>query len=68
MDKAQLLRIDFTEDEGIILLWNYNDLKQENKFFRHFLILATDSVPEANSFVQNYIKKISPGDVYCTLY
>lgn len=49
--KRQIVSVDFKEDQGVILNWNLSDVQRKSKYFRHFLILLTSNMQEAQSFV-----------------
>lgn len=49
--KKQVLNINFKEDQGVILTWNYSDLSRKAKYFRHLLVLNTNNPEEAGTFV-----------------
>lgn len=66
--KKQVLNIDFKPDQGVILSWNYSDLSRKTKFFRHVLVLSTSDSAKAQTFLENYIKMIKPGDLFTTIY
>ena len=46
--KKQVLNIDFKEDQGVILNWNYSDLLRKTKYYRHVLVLATGDTAKAD--------------------
>ena len=62
--RRQIVSIDFKEDQGVILNWNLSDLQRKCKYFRHFLVLLTSNMPEAQAFAEDYIKAIKPGDLF----
>jgi hypothetical protein len=66
--KKQVLNIDFKEDQGVILNWNYSDLSRKTKYFRHVIVLATGDSAEAQAFLEDYIKLIKPGDLFTAIY
>ena len=43
MKKAQILEVDFSATEGLMLNWNYTDLSRQRKFYRHYILLLTES-------------------------
>jgi len=47
MLKKQILNIDYKEDQGIILEWNYSDLSIQSKFYRHILFLCSNQMEKA---------------------
>lgn len=65
--KRQIVSIDFKEDQGVILNWNLSDLQRKCKYFRHFLVLLTSNISEAQAFAENYIKTIKPGDLFTVI-
>ena len=48
--KKHVLNIDFKEDQGVILNWNYSDLSRKTKYYRHVLVLATGDTAKAEEF------------------
>ena len=66
--KKHVLNIDFKEDQGVILNWNYSDLSRKTKYYRHVLVLATGDTAKAEEFLEKYIKLIKPGDIFFTVY
>jgi hypothetical protein len=49
--KKQVVHIDFKEDQGVILNWNYSDLSRKTKYFRHVIILVSTDTEEAQEFL-----------------
>ena len=49
--KRQVLNINFKEDQGVILTWNYNDLSRKAKYFRHLIVLNSSDPEEAATFL-----------------
>ena len=66
--KKQVLNIDFKEDQGVILNWNYSELSRKTKYFRHVLVLITGDTAKSGEFLEKYIKLIKPGDLFATVY
>jgi hypothetical protein len=66
--RKQVVNVDFKEDQGVILDWNYSDILRKTKYFRHIIILITSNSKEALAFIENYIKMIKPGDIFTTVY
>ena len=68
MSKMQLLEVDFAESEGVLLDWNYKDDDFPHKFYRHFVIVASNCIADANLFLTEFSKKLKPGSLYSILY
>ena len=52
MNTKQILNIDYKNDEGLILEWNYTDFSKVSVFFRHILVLFTKNREEAYAFTE----------------
>lgn len=68
MSTRQVLNIDYKNDDGLILEWNYTDFSNNSVFFRHILVLYTNNREEACAFAESYISKIRAGDLYTVMY
>lgn len=68
MSTKQVLKIDFKNEEGLILDWNYTDLSSTSIFFRHILVLYTNNREQGYDFIEAYISKIRAGDLYTILF
>ena len=68
MSTKQVLSIDYKNDNGLILEWNYTDFSNNSVFFRHILVLYTNNRDEAFTFTESYISKIKAGDLFTILY
>ncbi len=68
MSIKQVLNIDYKNENGLILEWNYTNFSNTYVFFRHILVLYTNNRDEAYFFVNKYVSRIKPGDFYCIYY
>jgi hypothetical protein len=68
MKGKQVLEVDYSEQQGLMLGWRYTDLNTYLTFFRHILVLFTDDKQNAAIFLRTYLKRLRSGDLYLVLY
>lgn len=64
----QVVTVDYKKFEGLILKWNFLDLKRTSRFLRHFIIVGSADLSTTAFLIEDYVRFMKPGDLYSVLY
>lgn len=64
----QVVTVDYKKFEGLILKWNFLDLKRTSRFLRHFIIVGSTDLSSTAFLIEDYVRLMKPGDLYSVLF